>query len=230
MKNILVLGAGGMLGGEAVEYFNSIRGYKATGLSRDYSIDFIKMVRSYLERGIYDWCINCTAMTDTAGVQDSQYKRMLSLKTNAVLPAEIARMCREYDVKLMHFSTDYVFGGDATNFLISDKAKPLPIGVYGTHKAIGESEALAQNPDATAVLRTSWLYGKRHEKSFVHRFSLALVQALAEDRTLSVPDDEFSLPTSTKTLLRMSRLTIDQDLHGIMHATTLPHGGSLPCN
>ena len=155
---------------------------------------------------------------------------MLSLKTNALLPAEIAMICREYDVRLLHFSTDYAFGGEATNFPIPDTTKPSPIGVYGTHKAIGENEALAQNPGATVVLRTSWLYGKRHEKSFVHRFSLALVQALAEGRTLSVPDDEFSLPTSTKALLRMSRLTIDQDLYGIMHATTLPHGGSLPCN
>ena len=67
MKNILVLGAGGMLGGEAVEYFNSMHGYRATGLSRDHSIDFINMVRSYLERGIYDWCVNCAAMTNTTG-------------------------------------------------------------------------------------------------------------------------------------------------------------------
>jgi len=230
MKNILVLGASGMLGGEAVEYFNSMQGYKATGLSRDPGSDFRETVRSYLERGIYDWCVNCAAMTDTAGAQDVLYKRMLSLKANAMFPAEIARMCREYDVRLLHFSTDYVFSGEPANFPISDMAKPSPIGVYGTHKAIGENEALAQNSGATAVLRTSWLYGKRHEKSFVHRFSRALVQALAAGKTLSAPDDEVSLPTSTKALLRMSRLVIDQDLRGIMHATTLPHGGLLPCN
>ena len=41
MKNILVLGASGMLGGEAVEYFNSMHGYSATGLSRDHGTDFI---------------------------------------------------------------------------------------------------------------------------------------------------------------------------------------------
>ena len=45
MKNILVLGAGGMLGGEAVEYFNSIHGYRTTGLARDHGTDFIKTVR-----------------------------------------------------------------------------------------------------------------------------------------------------------------------------------------
>ena len=68
---------------------------------------------------------------------------MLSLKTNAVLPAEIARMCREYGVRFLHFSTDYAFGGEAANCPISDTTKPSPIGVYGTHKVIGESEALA---------------------------------------------------------------------------------------
>ena len=67
MKNILVIGANGMLGGEAVEYFNSAPGCKATGLSRDSAGDFHETVRSYLKRGIYDWCVNCAAMTDTAG-------------------------------------------------------------------------------------------------------------------------------------------------------------------
>lgn len=155
---------------------------------------------------------------------------MMSLKANAVLPAEISRLCREHGARFMHFSTDYAFGGEPADFPISDTARPSPIGVYGTHKVIGESEALAQNPGETAVLRTSWLYGRRNEKSFVHRFSLALAQALADGRTLSAPDDEVSLPTSTKTLLRMSKLVIDQDLCGIMHAVTLPHGGLLPRN
>lgn len=67
MKNILVLGAGGMLGGEAVEYFNSLPGYRAAGLSREAGLDFREAIKLRLENDAYDWCVNCAAMTDTAG-------------------------------------------------------------------------------------------------------------------------------------------------------------------
>jgi len=76
MKNILVLGAGGMLGGEAVEYFNGLPGYRATGLSRNPEFNFKETVIWHLTRGAYDWCVNCAAMTDTAGAETMPYKRL----------------------------------------------------------------------------------------------------------------------------------------------------------
>ena len=51
-----------------------------------------------------------------------------------------------------------------------------------------------------------------------------------EGRKLNVPDDEISLPTSTGSLLRMAKLVIDQDLHGVMHAVSRGHAGLLPSN
>jgi len=51
-----------------------------------------------------------------------------------------------------------------------------------------------------------------------------------EGRKLDVPDDEISLPTSTGSLLRMAKLVIDQDLHGVMHAVSRGHAGLLPSN
>lgn len=44
MKNILVIGANGMLGGEAIDYFNSIDGYCAKGLSRNPEFNFKETV------------------------------------------------------------------------------------------------------------------------------------------------------------------------------------------
>lgn len=76
MKNILVIGANGMLGGEAVDYFNSMDGYCAKGLSRDPRFSFQEAVESHLRTGTYDWCINCAAMTDTAGAETMPYKRL----------------------------------------------------------------------------------------------------------------------------------------------------------
>lgn len=76
MKNILVIGANGMLGGEAIDYFNSMDGYCAKGLSRNPSFSFQEVVESHLRTGTYDWCINCAAMTDTAGAETMPYKRL----------------------------------------------------------------------------------------------------------------------------------------------------------
>jgi nucleoside-diphosphate-sugar epimerase len=44
VKNILVIGANGMLGGEAVDYFNSMDGYSAKGLSRNPEFNFKETV------------------------------------------------------------------------------------------------------------------------------------------------------------------------------------------
>ena len=76
MKNILVIGANGMLGGEAVDYFNNIDGYYAKGLSRSSEFNFKETVIRHLTNGAYDWCVNCAAMTDTAGAETIPQKRL----------------------------------------------------------------------------------------------------------------------------------------------------------
>lgn len=76
MKNILVIGANGMLGGEAVDYFNNIDGYCAKGLSRNPAFNFKEAVIWHLTNGEYDWCVNCAAMTDTVGAETIPHKRL----------------------------------------------------------------------------------------------------------------------------------------------------------
>ena len=138
MTNMLVLGSNGMLGGEAVEYFGGMPGYSVKGVNRDGRSRFEDIVLSHLSTGIYDWCVNCAAMTDTAGAETMPYKRLQSLEANVMLPAKIAKSCHDNGVRLIHFSTNYAFGGEHADFLIPDTAKPSPIGVYGKHKVLGE--------------------------------------------------------------------------------------------
>lgn len=220
--DVLVLGARGMLGGEALEYFNSIAGVRARGLDRRDGEDFAARVAEEA-RGC-EWCVNCAAMTDTAGAETSAEKRQASLEANALLPAKVAKACAAAGAKLVHFSSDYVFGGGGESSPIPDDAVPAPLGVYGMHKLIGEMLVEKEFPRSAVVLRTSWLYGRRNEKSFVHRFTAALAKALAEGRTLQVPDDEVSVPTSTLSLLDAADYAMSCGMRGVLHAVPLLDG------
>jgi len=223
MTKVLVLGAGGMLGGEILDYFSRVSGYSVKGLSHTQNVPFEDVVMPYLSTKTYDWCINCAAFTDTAGAETSAEKQLESTYINAVFPAKLAIVCRDTDTRLVHFSTDYVFGGGERVEPIPDYARPAPLGIYGMHKLLGERGITAAFSEGSAILRTSWLYGRRGEKSFVHRFSAALMKALAEGRTLEVPDDEVSVPTSVKALVGAAGEAVRSGLSGVMHAVPLPN-------
>jgi dTDP-4-dehydrorhamnose reductase len=61
-----------------------------------------------------------------------------SITVNALLPHVLAERCREIDARLIHFSTDCVFSGNRGAYTESDN--PDPIDLYGRSKLLGEIE------------------------------------------------------------------------------------------
>jgi len=89
---------------------------------------------------------------------------------------------------LVHYSTDYVFGGNkACPYIETDE--PDPINVYGHSKLLGEKRIQEVNPPHL-IFRTSWVYGSRG------RNFLLTIQKLARERSLlKVVDDQTGCPT-----------------------------------
>jgi dTDP-4-dehydrorhamnose reductase len=78
---------------------------------------------------------------------------------NASLPHEVARLARERGIRLVHVSTDLVFGGrPAAGARYSESDAPSPVHAYGRSKAEGEAAVLAECP-AALVVRVPLLYG-----------------------------------------------------------------------
>lgn len=81
----------------------------------------------------------------------------------------MARACAAAGARLIHISTDYVFGGDTDRgpgrpYELDDPADP--VNVYGASKLDGERAVAEALPTAT-VVRTSWVYTGGSGNDFV---------------------------------------------------------------
>lgn len=131
------------------------------------------------------WIINCAAYTNVDKAEDDVE---LATQLNEIAPQNIARIARKISAKLIHISTDYVFGGDGNKpFTENDKLNPL--GVYGKTKAAGEI-AIQKEMTQYYILRTAWLYGF-DGKNFVY----TMTNLMNSKDELKVVNDQKGTPT-----------------------------------
>ncbi len=160
--------------------------------------------------------VNAAAYT---AVDKAESEPALAERVNAEGPGILAAACAEAGARLVHVSTDFVFGGNA-----AAEGRPLrpedpvaPLSVYGRSKAEGEQRVLATCPRAV-VLRTSWLYSA-HGGNFVK----TMLRLGRERDTLGVVDDQYGTPTWARDLARAVLPFLDEPLtaadYGIYHYT-----------
>lgn len=163
-----------------------------------------------------DIVINCAAYTNVEAAEENIEE---ATRINRDGVANIAKVARERGIKLIHISTDFVFGGDnerATPY--HEQEAPSPINVYGKTKAEGEAEALTA-PGAI-VLRTSWLYAP-----WGHNFVNTIIGRARQGAELRVVDDQRGTPTSAISLAQAIIEIIEsgtwQTMEGIYHYSDL---------
>ena len=134
--------------------------------------------------------VNAAAYT---AVDAAENDEAAAMRANRDGPAELARLCAEADIPLIHVSTDYVYDGDkASPYVETDPVGPH--GVYGLSKLAGETAVLASGVKAV-ILRTAWVYAASG-KNFV-RTMLTLAQTRDELRVVA---DQRGCPTSAADL------------------------------
>ena len=185
MLKVVVTGGGGQLA-TAIERLGkaSENSYHITSLEQ-MDICSVESLSEGLKGA--DIVVNCAAYTNVEAAEDNAEEAM-SVNRDGV--RNIATICAERGIKLIHISTDFVFGGDVertTPYLESDT--PAPINVYGRTKAEGEREAM-KVPEAI-ILRTSWLYAP-WGKNFLN----TILARAREGAELRVVDDQRGTPTS----------------------------------
>ena len=213
MRRVLVTGGNGQLG-EAIRR-------AAEGSVNHYTfatIDELDICKSedtecYIVENKIDTIINCAAYTDVEGAEDNI---AMAYAINSTAVAHMAEVCKRLNVRLIHISTDYVFGGDRerrTPYTESDATAPL--NIYGRSKAEGEVAVVEHDG---IVIRTSWLYAP-WGKNFV----LTMLRLGRERDKISVVNDQRGTPTSALGLSRAIILMVDTDaiesMHGIYHYT-----------
>jgi len=151
-------------------------------------------------------------------VDDAEADPGPAFAVNAVAPHHLARLCAAHGARLVHVSTDYVFGAAGPG-PFPETAPPAPLGAYGASKVAGEHLVLA-GAAANLVIRSSGLYGVSGSRGKGGNFVETMLRLAREGRPLHVVDDQVLTPTYTADLAEAIRRLLDRDPPGgIYHLT-----------
>jgi dTDP-4-dehydrorhamnose reductase len=212
MSRWLVVGAGGMLGQDLVAILRR-HGADVAGLTRDdLDVTDEAAVRATVGRCQPTVVVNCAAWT---AVDDAEAHESAALQVNGQGTENLAAACAAAGSRLVHVSTDYVFGGDSRRPYSEDDL-PAPCTAYGRTKLAGEQAVLRLLPTAGYVVRTAWLYGA-HGPNFV-----TTMIGLEHTRpTVDVVADQRGQPTWTVDVAdQIIALIRSGAAAGIYHATS----------
>ena len=127
---ILVTGVKGQLGHDVVKELEK-RGIEAVGVDiEEMDITEAESVDRVIKEVPPDAVIHCAAYTAVDAAEENE---ALCRRVNADGPRNIARVCKELDIKMIQISTDYVFGGEGTHFWKPEDVC-APQSVYGRTK------------------------------------------------------------------------------------------------
>jgi dTDP-4-dehydrorhamnose reductase len=138
---------------------------------------------------------------------------------NAWAVRELATACREVGAKLVHVSTDHVFGVDAgRTHPYGEHEAPGPVSAYGLSKLFGEHVTRALVPDHL-VVRTCGLYGLWGTGGKGGNFVETMLRLAAEGSPLRVVDDQRCTPSASHDVAAAIAGLLAADAVGLFHVT-----------
>lgn len=171
MKHILILGSTGLLGNAVSKYFLQKKEYMVTltyrtpGLVSEYNsiyydplISFEK-IYSYVDYA--DYVINCIGVINK-NVENNEENTVF---LNSLFPHKLSKVCKKYNTKLLHITTDCVYSGKKGNYTENDIHDSLDF--YGKSKSIGEAKNCM-------VLRTSIIGREVHNYSSLIEWAISM--------------------------------------------------------
>lgn len=213
---VVVIGANGQLGTDLVRHFQESSDVVVPVTHAQVDVTSQEAVGSMLEKSKPDVVLNTAAFHK---VEECEKKPELAFQVNGSAVMSLAQACQKSGATLVHFSTDYVFGGYEKGSPFEETDRPAPLNVYGVSKASGE-QLIAANADRYFVLRVCGLYGTAGSSgkggNFVENM---LKKALAGD-AIRVVDDQILTPTYTADLAAATRKLIQTGKFGLYHLSS----------
>lgn len=209
---ILLLGANGQLGQTFLTHGGLVSRGDLAAASRDgnLTIDVVRAVtgdledlaglKSLLDAEQPDIVINAAAYT---AVDKAESEEATAMLVNGEAPGVIGRWAAQQGALVVHYSTDYVFTGDASTPYVPTAATG-PQGGYGRSKLAGE-ESLRDSGAAHLILRTAWVYS-----AVGHNFLRTMLRLGADRDELHVVSDQRGTPTTTTLIVEGTLAAIDR--------------------
>lgn len=167
--------------------------------------DCIDRLTALHARETFSTLINAAAYTQ---VDKAESEREIAMTINGHAVGALSQWCRQHDVTLVHYSTDYVFGDNGEHAHTEDEPT-APLNCYGESKLLGERLITASGVDHL-IFRTSWVFDATG-KNFVN----TMRRLFKEREEMNVVGDQWGAPTYAP---HLAQATID----ALSHANNAP--------
>lgn len=200
-ENILVTGGNGRLG-------QALGALGCNALGRD-ALDILSTdsISAAIARYTPTLIINCAAYTD---VDKAETERDAAYALNRDGAANIAFICADQRIPLIHISTDCVFGDGTITRTMTEDDIPAPLSVYGHSKLAGELAVSAAGRRHVCIVRVSWLFDETSDT-----FIAKILRAAKTRDTLQIIDDAYGRPTSVASLAQQCVALAERMLTGM---------------
>lgn len=182
--------------------------------SKDGDLLNLSTLRVLFEQYKPNIVVNCAAYT---AVDKAEDEVDLAYAVNSSAAKDLAMLCKEHGSKLIHISTDFVFGGNQVGLLNEDDLC-APLGVYGASKLEGEENIRGILKEHT-IIRTSWLYSE-----YGSNFVKTMLRLADSRKEIAVVSDQVGTPTYAKDLARLIVYLVDlkdNDRYGTYHYSNM---------
>lgn len=147
-----------------------------------------------------DVIVNAAAYT---AVDKAEQEEALATRVNGEAPGVLGTWAKAHGAHVVHFSTDYVFPGDAKQ-PYAPSATTAPQGAYGRGKLAGE-DALRRSGASHMIFRTAWVYS-----TVGHNFLRTMLRLGADRDELRVVADQHGTPTTTTLIVAGTLAALDR--------------------
>ncbi len=182
---ILLIGKSGQVGGELQRILSKFVETIATNRN-ELDLSDPDQIRNTVRHFRPKLIINAGAYTE---VDKAESEPETARAVNGIAPEILAEEARTVGAALIHYSTDYVYGGEARARPYLETNSTNPVSVYGKTKLEGDL-AIKESGVPHFIFRTSWIYG-REGKNFLR----TILQLAGEQEKLRVVDDQIGTPT-----------------------------------
>lgn len=217
MKKVLVFGGSGLVGSRFVK-LNTDQFDISAPQSQEVDILNKDQVTKLIQDFNPDTVINFAAFTNVENAENQKGDREgICFLINAIGAKNVALVCKQLNVKLIHISTEYVFDGTKESSPYIEEDKPNPINWYGQTKYVGEQMVFESGCRVT-LARICMPFSPFYElKKDVARFFL---EELQNGKSIKAIGDQQVTPTYVDYIINALRKLAESKVSGIYHISS----------
>ena len=213
---VLLIGANGQLGTDLLKVFQSAGDTVVPFTHAQLDVCSEAQISEAMAQARPDLVLNTAAYHR---VDECEHKPAPAFQVNGTAVMHLAQASKAAGATLVHYSTDYVFGGYEKGAPYEETDLPAPVNVYGTSKVVGE-HLIAAYADRYFAIRTCGLYGVAGSSGRGGNFVETMLKKAIAGDAIRVVDDQILTPTYTADLAQATRDLILTGRYGLYHVSS----------